>query len=186
VCGWARGSSYVPATCCQNASGAHELDSAPRRPERPRPTRTPSSPLATTTRSDLSSTLFVLAVKMILCAHSPKFPPQGRPLRIKKTPFIMNWENNRQDEIKDLTSRGIVPVGMEDIENRPFLMGQVCAMVNVRWFPGTCGRMLTCAEPDGRARKEDCRGHGQRSGRHPQGQQRVLVPFSSPLGNIGT
>lgn len=44
----------------------------------------------------------------------------------------MNWEENRQAEIKELTGRGIIPVGMEDIENRPHLMGQVAAMVTVR------------------------------------------------------
>merc|ERR1712196_681971 len=34
----------------------------------------------------------------------------GRPLRCVKTPFIMDWENNRAEEIKDLCARGIVPV----------------------------------------------------------------------------
>lgn len=54
----------------------------------------------------------------------------------------MNWEESRQDEIKELTSKGIVPVE-HDFENlsddiddetvdnaRPWLMGKVAAVVN--------------------------------------------------------
>ncbi|KAJ5938639.1 hypothetical protein N7466_001773 [Penicillium verhagenii] len=66
----------------------------------------------------------------------------GRPLRVRKNDYIMNWENNRADEIKQLTSKGIIPVE-HDFENlsddvdddtldnaRPFLMGKVAAVVN--------------------------------------------------------
>lgn len=66
----------------------------------------------------------------------------GRPLRVRKNPYIMNWEESRQDEIKELTSKGIVPVE-HDFENlsddiddetvdnaRPWLMGKVAAVVN--------------------------------------------------------
>lgn len=78
----------------------------------------------------------------------------GRPLRIRKVSsfsalilrgressrmfdfyvknaFVLDWENNRQAEIKELTGRGILPVGM-DTEERPHLMGSVSAMVKVR------------------------------------------------------
>jgi len=34
----------------------------------------------------------------------------GRPLRVLKTPYIMEWEENRRDEIRELTSNGILPV----------------------------------------------------------------------------
>jgi NAD(P)H-dependent flavin oxidoreductase YrpB (nitropropane dioxygenase family) len=34
----------------------------------------------------------------------------GRPLRAFSTPYIANWEENRQAEIKYLTSRGMLPV----------------------------------------------------------------------------
>jgi len=66
----------------------------------------------------------------------------GRPLRVRKNPYIENWENNRQEEIKDLTGRGKIPIehDMErmgdDIDDdtldnaRPFLMGKVAAVVN--------------------------------------------------------
>lgn len=37
----------------------------------------------------------------------------GRPLRSFKTPYINDWEVNRQAEIKELTSRGIVPLEHE-------------------------------------------------------------------------
>lgn len=34
----------------------------------------------------------------------------GRPLRVVKTPYVMDWEDRRQAEIKDLTSRGVLPL----------------------------------------------------------------------------
>lgn len=42
----------------------------------------------------------------------------------------MNWEENKQDEIKSLTSKGILPVGMQDENERPHLMGAVSAVCN--------------------------------------------------------
>lgn len=66
----------------------------------------------------------------------------GRPLRVRMNPYIQNWEENRQEEIKQLTARGKIPVehDMEtigdDIDDdtldnaRPFLMGKVAAVVN--------------------------------------------------------
>ncbi|KAJ6032212.1 hypothetical protein N7540_002944 [Penicillium herquei] len=66
----------------------------------------------------------------------------GRPLRVRKNPYILNWEENRADEIKQLTAKGIIPVE-HDFENlpddvdddtldnaRPFLMGKVSAVVD--------------------------------------------------------
>lgn len=70
------------------------------------------------------------------------FPAQGRPLRVRTTPYIKNWEENRAQEIKDLTAKGIVPVEHdfekmsddaddETMDNaRPFLMGKAAAVVN--------------------------------------------------------
>ncbi|KAL1297063.1 hypothetical protein AAFC00_004651 [Neodothiora populina] len=66
----------------------------------------------------------------------------GRPLRVRQNPYIQDWEENRQAEIKDLTSRGVLPVehDMEklgdDVDDetldyaRPFLMGKVAAVVD--------------------------------------------------------
>ncbi|QDS69473.1 hypothetical protein FKW77_006335 [Venturia effusa] len=66
----------------------------------------------------------------------------GRPLRVRNNPYIANWEENRTQEIKELTSRGKIPVehDMEtmgdDIDDdtldnaRPFLMGKAAAVVN--------------------------------------------------------
>ena len=34
----------------------------------------------------------------------------GRPLRARATPLVMDWEQNRQAEIRDMLSKGIVPV----------------------------------------------------------------------------
>ncbi|KAG8531729.1 uncharacterized protein KY384_003361 [Bacidia gigantensis] len=68
----------------------------------------------------------------------------GRPLRVRKNPYIDNWETNRQNEIKELTSKGTIPVEHDfetlgdDIDDdtmdnaRPFLMGKAAAVVNER------------------------------------------------------
>lgn len=65
-------------------------------------------------------------------------------MRVRKNEYILNWEDNRQDEIKQLTSKGVIPVehDMENIpddvddeylENaRPYLMGKVAAVVDDR------------------------------------------------------
>ena len=81
----------------------------------------------------------------------------GRPLRVRKNPYIENWENERQAEIKELTAKGILPYehdleqamnkttgsdngsgeaeSDEDIDDmmdqfRPYLMGKCAALVN--------------------------------------------------------
>lgn len=68
----------------------------------------------------------------------------GRPLRVRNNPYIQHWEEQRQEEIKTLTSQGKIPVE-HDIESlgddvdddtmdnaRPFLMGKAAAVVNER------------------------------------------------------
>ncbi|RPA84190.1 NPD-domain-containing protein [Ascobolus immersus RN42] len=68
----------------------------------------------------------------------------GRPLRVRKNNYILNWEDNRKDEIKTLTSKGVIPVehDIEELDKadkldddtmdaaRPWLMGKVAAVVN--------------------------------------------------------
>jgi len=66
----------------------------------------------------------------------------GRPLRVRMNDYIKNWEENRQQEIKELTSKGIIPVehdfeklgdDMDDetMDNaRPFLMGKAAAVIS--------------------------------------------------------
>ena len=34
----------------------------------------------------------------------------GRPLRVRNNPYIQNWEENRQAEIKDLTSLSLIHI----------------------------------------------------------------------------
>lgn len=34
----------------------------------------------------------------------------GRPLRAFATPYVADWERNRQQEIRELTARGIIPI----------------------------------------------------------------------------
>eukprot|EP01064_Diplonema_japonicum_P017304 TRINITY_DN2537_c0_g1_i1.p2 TRINITY_DN2537_c0_g1~~TRINITY_DN2537_c0_g1_i1.p2 ORF type:complete len:387 (+),score=146.81 TRINITY_DN2537_c0_g1_i1:102-1163(+) len=65
----------------------------------------------------------------------------GRPLRIIKTDYVMGWENNRQEEIRSLTSQGILPVKNEAMQAikakkpwsiakvHPMLVGQACGGV---------------------------------------------------------
>ncbi len=60
----------------------------------------------------------------------------GRPLRVRRTPYVDDWEHNRQVEIKELTAKGIVPAEHE-VEKHPeksvqavsFLMGDVAALI---------------------------------------------------------
>ena len=59
-------------------------------------------------------------------------------------PYIKNWEENRAQEIKELTAKGVIPVEYDfetlgdDIDDetmdnaRPFLMGKAAAVVNER------------------------------------------------------
>jgi NAD(P)H-dependent flavin oxidoreductase YrpB (nitropropane dioxygenase family) len=66
----------------------------------------------------------------------------GRPLRVRTNAYIQNWEENRAQEIKELTSKGVIPVEHdfetlgdeiddETMDNaRPFLMGKAAAVVN--------------------------------------------------------
>ncbi|KAJ9609506.1 hypothetical protein H2200_005833 [Cladophialophora chaetospira] len=78
----------------------------------------------------------------------------GRPLRALATPYVRNWETNRAEEIKELTSKGIIPlyhdhdrldkIGgfTEEIEDQSTLrpMGQVSGLVNT---PGqTAGEIV--------------------------------------------
>jgi len=68
----------------------------------------------------------------------------GRPLRVRRNPYIENWEVNRQNEIKDLTDKGVIPVEHDlermgdDVDDetmdnaRPFLMGKASAVTNDR------------------------------------------------------
>ncbi|KAJ5172541.1 hypothetical protein N7492_005134 [Penicillium capsulatum] len=66
----------------------------------------------------------------------------GRPMRVRRNEYITNWEENRAEEIKQLTAKGIIPVE-HDFENlpddvddeyldnaRPYLMGKVSAVVD--------------------------------------------------------
>jgi len=66
----------------------------------------------------------------------------GRPLRVRNNPYIKNWEENRQNDIKELTEKGVIPVEHDlermgdDIDDdtmdnaRPFLMGKAAAVTN--------------------------------------------------------
>jgi NAD(P)H-dependent flavin oxidoreductase YrpB (nitropropane dioxygenase family) len=67
----------------------------------------------------------------------------GRPLRVIKNPYVVDWEENRSQEMKELTAKGILPM-QHDIEAkqdkgeatpeflmsvRPWLSGQVAGRI---------------------------------------------------------
>jgi len=61
----------------------------------------------------------------------------GRPLRVRTNAYIDDWENNRQAEIKELTSKGILPHEHElqkhpekSLGGRAWLMGRVAGVIN--------------------------------------------------------
>lgn len=63
-------------------------------------------------------------------------------MRVRNNEYIKNWEDNRAQEIKELTAKGIIPVEHdfeklgdeiddETMDNaRPHLMGKAAAVVN--------------------------------------------------------
>ncbi|CDO73311.1 hypothetical protein BN946_scf185008.g73 [Trametes cinnabarina] len=61
----------------------------------------------------------------------------GRPLRVRRTPYVDDWNNNRQEEIKELTSKGIIPYEHDlkqhpekSLEARTWLIGRVAALIH--------------------------------------------------------
>jgi NAD(P)H-dependent flavin oxidoreductase YrpB (nitropropane dioxygenase family) len=59
----------------------------------------------------------------------------GRPLRVRRTPYIEDWNLNCQAEIKELTAKGKLPHEAElekrpeiSLETRPWLIGRVSAV----------------------------------------------------------
>jgi len=68
----------------------------------------------------------------------------GRPMRVLKNPYILDWENNRLKEIQELTARGIIPTNHDADQKakageevtpeqmlaaRPLLMGQAAGAI---------------------------------------------------------
>lgn len=42
----------------------------------------------------------------------------GRPLRVRRTDYVADWNTNRQAEIKALTSKGVIPHD-EELKSHP-------------------------------------------------------------------
>merc|ERR1712146_443156 len=67
------------------------------------------------------------------------------PLRVKKNDYILDWEENRQDEIRELTGKGILPAAWQSEQDEkagvehgfnatmdrinPMLMGQAAGAI---------------------------------------------------------
>jgi len=61
----------------------------------------------------------------------------GRPLSVRRTPYVDNWEKTRQQEIAELTGKGIIPHVNEleqhperSLEGRSWLMGRVASEIH--------------------------------------------------------
>jgi len=58
----------------------------------------------------------------------------GRPLRVRAVPYVKDWNENRQQEIKELTAKGVIPAVWDGEKNgvdvdRSYLMGVVSAVI---------------------------------------------------------
>ena len=67
----------------------------------------------------------------------------GRPMRVRKNDMILDWEENRQNEIRELTGKGILPMAkqaeedegkdlsfQEQMDRLPLLMGQSAGAID--------------------------------------------------------
>ncbi|KAI5983789.1 2-nitropropane dioxygenase [Pisolithus albus] len=61
----------------------------------------------------------------------------GRPMSVRKTPYVSEWESRRQQEILDLVAEGKIPHEVElekhpekSVEGRMWLMGRVAGSIN--------------------------------------------------------
>ncbi|EMD34624.1 hypothetical protein CERSUDRAFT_86032 [Gelatoporia subvermispora B] len=61
----------------------------------------------------------------------------GRPLHVRKTPYVVDWETNRREEIAELTSEGKIPHETElekhpekFVEGQRYLMGKVAGAIH--------------------------------------------------------
>jgi len=61
----------------------------------------------------------------------------GRPLHVRRTPYVVDWETNRREEITELTSQGKIPHEAElekhpekFMEGRRFLMGKIAGSIH--------------------------------------------------------
>ncbi|KAJ7281358.1 2-nitropropane dioxygenase [Mycena rebaudengoi] len=60
----------------------------------------------------------------------------GRPMRVKVTPYVRDWNTNRKDEIEALTSKGILP-HQHELEKHPEK-----AIIGARWVMGSVAALI--------------------------------------------
>ncbi|KAJ7281352.1 2-nitropropane dioxygenase [Mycena rebaudengoi] len=60
----------------------------------------------------------------------------GRPMRVKVTPYVRDWNTNRKDEIEALTSKGILP-HQHELEKHPEK-----AIIGARWVMGSVAAVI--------------------------------------------
>lgn len=61
----------------------------------------------------------------------------GRPMRVRRTPYVDEWETTRQAEIKELCDKGIIPHEAE-LEKKPER-----SMEGNKWLMGDCAATIT-------------------------------------------
>lgn len=69
----------------------------------------------------------------------------GRPMRVLKNDYIMEWETNKQEKIRELTSKGIIPA-VQDFEERRESGKEVDAMAHINALPLLMGQVAACVE----------------------------------------
>lgn len=51
----------------------------------------------------------------------------GRPMSVRKTPYVASWEDHRQEEIRKLTSQGKIPHDLElEVHPEKSVEGRMC------------------------------------------------------------
>jgi len=74
----------------------------------------------------------------------------GRPMRVGQTPYIMDWETNRQDEILEETSNGRLPAEKDFVRIREgdetFVEPEGGLMAMRPWLMGQCAGALSSVE----------------------------------------
>ncbi|KAJ7880014.1 hypothetical protein B0H14DRAFT_2708269 [Mycena olivaceomarginata] len=74
-------------------------------------------------------------------ASVPKKRKELIPLRVRRTDYVDNWNNNHQAEIKELTGKGLLPHEVE-LQKHPEIS------VKTRpWLMGACRRSSTTSSP---------------------------------------
>jgi NAD(P)H-dependent flavin oxidoreductase YrpB (nitropropane dioxygenase family) len=71
----------------------------------------------------------------------------GRPLRVRNNAYIQNWEENRAQEIKELTNKGVIPVEHDFETMGDDISDDVCSLTCTAIYANLCPQMMDQARP---------------------------------------